>query len=148
MTYAERKAHGLILTTADRREAHQIAAEIREHGGSTERWTRADRTPAISAAVHNLLAPSASCHVTPAHQLQQFYIFGEDDLPRGGRVWRRPVRLSAPARALLESLKKRDLDYGSVDERVYRELRDAGLAKVIFGSTGNFVFATSAGRVA
>ena len=92
MTYAEKKSLGLILSAADRLEAHQIAAEIAKHGGSAERWDRADRTPALGAEVHNLVADNASCHVTPAQQLEQFYRFGEMDMPRGGRVWKRPVR--------------------------------------------------------
>ena len=90
MTYADRKRLGLILTAADRLEANQIAAEIREHGGSAARWDRADRTPALSAEVHNLISDSASGHVTPAHQLEQFYRYRESGLSRGGKVWTRP----------------------------------------------------------
>ena len=148
MTYAEKKALGLILSAADKVEANAIAAEIKQHGGSAERWDRADRTPAISAEVHNLVSDSASCHVTATEQLEQFYRFGESGLSRGGKVWKRPLKLSTAARALLGELKRHDVDYARVGERVYVELREAGLARVHFSSTGNRVFATSAGKVA
>ena len=94
MTYAQKKALGLILSAADRAEAHAIADEITREGGSRDRWDRADRTPAISAEVHNLVVGGMhgpSCHVTPWHQLEQFRRFGEMAMTRGGRLWARPA---------------------------------------------------------
>ena len=58
------------------------------------------------------------------------------------------AKLSTKARALLAALKRNDVDYTTVDLATYHELRDAGLANVHFSSTGNFVFATAAGRTA
>jgi len=97
MTYAEKKSLGLILSAADRLEAHQIAAEIAKHGGSAERWDRADRTPALNAAVNQLVAHGevgpCKCHVfTASDSLEQFYRFGEMGMSRGGRVWERRAR--------------------------------------------------------
>ena len=92
MTYSDKKSLGLILNAADRLEAQQIAAEIEREGGSAVRWDRADRTPAISAEVHNLITASPSCRTTPGAQLEQFRRFGEMGRARGARVWARPVK--------------------------------------------------------
>ena len=64
-----------------------------------------------------------------------------------GRASKSP-RLSAKARELLSTLKRRDVDYTTVDLAAYEELRDGGLANVIFGSSGNRVFATARGKAA
>ena len=56
--------------------------------------------------------------------------------------------LSLKARELLTALKRRDVDYTTVDLAAYEELRDAGLATVIFGRTGIWVFATARGKAA
>ena len=64
-----------------------------------------------------------------------------------GRASKSPP-LSAKARELLTKLKRRDVDYTTVDLAAYEELRDARLANVIFSSTGNWVFATARGKAA
>lgn len=89
--YQRRKALGLVLSAAERREAEAIAAEIKSKGGSRERWDAADRTPAISALVGTLVTGNRH---TPAEQLEQFYRFGEmaRPLPCGGKIWERPKR--------------------------------------------------------
>ncbi len=56
--------------------------------------------------------------------------------------------LSPTAKKLLATLKRKDLDYTTCDAAVVGELRAAGLAAVIFSHTGNWVFATHAGRSA
>ncbi len=55
-------------------------------------------------------------------------------------------KLSPKAREMLNQLKRKDLDYTTVDLAAYHELRDAGLATVIFSRTGNWVFATDRGK--
>jgi hypothetical protein len=79
------------LSAEDLREAETLAATIKArtfdnmHDGA---WQKADRTPALSALVHNLVfGPSAA--VTAAEQLEQFYRYGDIGLPRGGKVWKR-----------------------------------------------------------
>ncbi len=101
MKYQERKALGLILDASDRREAEEIAAMIKARTFETMHdngWERADRTPALSAAVHNIVMggtfdDGGSCHVTPGERLEQFYRYGEmtPPLPRGGKIWVRPA---------------------------------------------------------
>src|SRR5262249_57972568 len=82
----------LSLTADDASEAREIADEIKREGGSAERWDRADRTPALSAEVHNLVIGAMygpSCHVTPREQLEQFRRYGDIGMKRGGKVWLR-----------------------------------------------------------
>ena len=56
------------------------------------------------------------------------------------------AELSPPAKALLSVLKQKELDYATVDESAYEELRQRDLACVVFSATGNRVFATAAGK--
>ena len=58
------------------------------------------------------------------------------------------TKLSDSAKVLLKKVQRNDVAFGLVDERAFNELRAAGLANVIFGSTGNWAFATSAGKAA
>jgi hypothetical protein len=61
---------------------------------------------------------------------------------------KKTTTLSPKARELLNRLNRDDVDYTSIDMAAFHELRAAGLANVIFGATGNRVFATRAGKAA
>ena len=86
-TSRTRLSEVLTLKEADRIEAAELAKQIREHGGSVELWAKADRTPALSAEVFNLI--HGEMRVTPEWELEMFYRYGDGGRPRGGRIWTR-----------------------------------------------------------
>lgn len=115
MNYAQRKALGLILSAADRKEAEEIARVIKARTADTmgdNGWERADRTPAIAAMVRTLVHGNQH---TPADMLEQFYLYAEGSvsLPRGGRIWIRHNRVEPLTDAMRAAIKV----HGSIDGR-------------------------------
>ena len=82
MNHQRRKELGLILTAADRREGDALIDEIMEHGGSRERWQRAERTAALHAYVSTRITGNRH---TPADMLQQACLRTDDYL--SNREW-------------------------------------------------------------
>ena len=100
---AQKKRTRMTLNVADRKYATKIGNEIRSEGGSKELWDASELTPAINAAVNQIVAHGkigkCKCHGHgAADSLEQFYRYGEitHDRPkgmsRGGLVWVRPAR--------------------------------------------------------
>ena len=86
-TSRTRLSEVLTLTEANKLEAAELAKQIREHGGLVELWAKADRTPALSAEVFNLVRGEKL--VTPEWVLERFFSYGDGGRPRGGRIWTR-----------------------------------------------------------
>lgn len=82
----------LVLTDAEKGEAHALARKIFESGGSVTLWEQAARSPAFAAAVHAALYPAPSCAMSAEEFLELFYRYGDSGLPVGGRLWLRPAR--------------------------------------------------------
>lgn len=115
MNYQQRKALGLILSAADRKEGEEIARMIKARTFETmgdDGWQRADRTPALAALVRTLVHGNKH---TPADQLEQFYLYAEGSvsLPRGGRIWIRHNRTEPLTDAMRAAIKV----HGCIDGR-------------------------------
>lgn len=82
----------LVLTDAEKGEAHALAKQIFENGGSFALWDKASRTPALAAAVHAALNPTPSCAMSAEEFLELFYRYGDAGLQVGGKLWVRPAR--------------------------------------------------------
>jgi hypothetical protein len=86
------RVFSMTITPEEEKEAMELFLEIRAHGGSSDRWRRAARTPCLQARVKYLLGMG---RYDPEDVLEQFYRYGDSGMPSGDHIWRRDVDVPA-----------------------------------------------------